>query len=89
MKIIRVKQPDGTLVDIPIGKGADGKSTYAYAKEGGYTGTEAEFATDINPDNIKAEVTPVKGKDYFTEADKAELVSTVLANFTDVSEVAL
>lgn len=31
--------------------------------------------------------TPVKGTDYFTEADKAEIVSAVLANFTDVSEV--
>ena len=33
--------------------------------------------------------TPVKGTDYFTEADKAEIVSAVLANFTDASEVAL
>jgi hypothetical protein len=33
--------------------------------------------------------TPVKGVDYFTEADKSEIVSSVLANFTDVSEVAL
>lgn len=33
--------------------------------------------------------TPVKGTDYFTEADKQEIVSAVLANFTDVSEVAL
>ena len=33
--------------------------------------------------------TPVKGTDYFTEADKTEIVNLVLANFTDVSEVAL
>lgn len=43
MKIMRVKQQDGTLVDVPFGKGADGKSAYQYAKDGGYTGTEAEF----------------------------------------------
>lgn len=43
MKIMRVKQQDGTLVDIPFGKGANGKSAYQYAKDGGYTGTEAEF----------------------------------------------
>lgn len=49
---MRVKQQDGTLVDIPLGKGADGKSAYEYAKENGYLGTEAEFAEDINPDNI-------------------------------------
>ena len=28
-------------------KGADGKSAYQYAQDGGYTGTEAEFATKI------------------------------------------
>ena len=28
-------------------KGADGKSAYAYAVEGGYTGTEAEFAAKL------------------------------------------
>ena len=31
--------------------------------------------------------TPVKGTDYFTEADKQELVNLVLSNFTNVSEV--
>lgn len=31
------------VVGIPIGAGADGKSAYEYAQEGGYTGTEAEF----------------------------------------------
>ena len=33
--------------------------------------------------------TPVKGNDYFTEADKTEIVNAVLANFTDVSEVGM
>lgn len=31
--------------------------------------------------------TPARGTDYWTEADKAEIVSAVLDNFTDVSEV--
>ena len=44
MKILKIKQPDGTIVNVPIGKGADGKSAYEYAQDGGYTGTEAEFA---------------------------------------------
>ena len=30
-----------------VTKGADGKSAYAYAVEGGYTGTEAEFAAKL------------------------------------------
>lgn len=31
--------------------------------------------------------TPVRGTDYWTEADKAEIVQEVLVNFVDVSEV--
>ena len=31
--------------------------------------------------------TPEKGVDYFTDADKTEIINAVLANFTDVSEV--
>ena len=33
--------------------------------------------------------TPVKGEDYFTPADKQEIVNAVLAEFTDVSEVGM
>ena len=36
--------------------GAAGKSAYEYAQDGGYTGTETEFSTDINPDNIKGDL---------------------------------
>lgn len=36
---------DGTEITLPDGtRGADGKSAYQYAQEGGYTGTEAEFS---------------------------------------------
>lgn len=57
--------------------GKNGKSAYSYAKDGGYTGTESEFAEDINPDNIKAEATPKLGTDYFTESDKNKIVARV------------
>lgn len=43
MKIMRVRADDGTIIEIPLGKGANGKSAYQYAQEGGYTGTEAQF----------------------------------------------
>lgn len=33
--------------DLKGDKGADGKSAYQYAQDGGYTGTEAEFATKL------------------------------------------
>ena len=34
-------------------KGDKGKSAYEYAVEGGYTGTEAEYAGDMNPTNME------------------------------------
>ena len=40
-------------------------------------------------DDGAAGYTPQKGVDYFTPADKAELVAGVLESFTDVSEVGL
>ena len=36
--------------------GAAGKSAYAFAQDGGFTGTEAQFSSDINPDNIKGDL---------------------------------
>ena len=33
-------------------KGPDGKSAYSYAQDGGYTGTEAEFAAKLAAENI-------------------------------------
>lgn len=36
--------------------GADGKSAYEYAKDGGYTGSESQFAKDINPTNLKSDL---------------------------------
>lgn len=37
----------------PAGKeGVAGKSAYAYALDGGYTGTESDFAKELNPTNI-------------------------------------
>lgn len=57
MAILRVKQQDGTILSIPIGSNnSSGKSAYDYAREAGYTGTEAEFAEALaNIDSISAE----------------------------------
>ena len=66
--ILRFKQADGTWSEIPA---LVGKSAYAYAKDGGYTGTEAEFAAGFNAvpdiadkidnylDAIKGEAPPI------------------------------
>ena len=59
MKIMRVKQQDGTLVDIPIGPGIPG---YTPIKGIDY----------FDGTNGVDGVTPVKGVDYYTEADKNE-----------------
>ena len=37
----------GKYVGVPAIKGANGKSAYQYAVEGGYTGTETEFAAKL------------------------------------------
>lgn len=42
----------GKYVGIPAIKGTDGKSAYQYAVEGGYTGTEEEFAAKLAADNV-------------------------------------
>jgi hypothetical protein len=86
MSILKIKDENGNIIDIPAlrgKKGDTGKNAYQYAQEGGYAGTEAEFAEDINPDNIKAEVMPVLGTDYFTELDKDEIAARVYALIRD------
>ena len=43
MSILKIRDENGNIIEIPAIKGEDGKSAYDYAKEGGYTGTEAQF----------------------------------------------
>lgn len=49
------------------GGGADGLSAYEIAVKNGFKGTEEEWL-----DSLQGE-TPVKGVDYWTEEDKAEI----------------
>lgn len=49
-------------------KGADGKSAYQYAVEGGYTGTETEFAEKLASEALIVHVTGVNGN---LSADKS------------------
>ena len=46
--ILRLKDADGNVVPVPAIQGADGKSAYEFALEGGYTGSEEEFADTTN-----------------------------------------
>ena len=50
-------------------KGADGKSAYAYAVEGGYTGTEEEFAAKLAEETYsKSEIDAIMGS-YINDID--------------------
>ena len=48
MSVLKIKDSNGNWIDIEAIKGADGKSAYEQAKDGGYTGTEEEFITLLN-----------------------------------------
>lgn len=64
-----------------------GYSAYEIAVIHGFEGTEEEWLASLKGAKGDAGYTPIKGTDYFTEADKTEITNAVLANFTDVSEV--
>lgn len=53
--LLSVYDESGNKILVPALQGDKGKSAYEYAKEKGYTGTEEEFAMDVNPDNMKSE----------------------------------
>ena len=93
---------DGTSYDAGYCRGASGvgiqkvEQTTISDEDGGTNvitvtktdGSSSTFSVK-NGNKGSAGYTPVKGTDYFTEADKNELVNLVLANFTNVSEVGM
>lgn len=56
--ILRIRQRDGSVIEVPVGMAANGKSAYEYAKDGGYTGTEAEFAAKLAAEYLTSESDP-------------------------------
>ena len=68
--------------------GADGKSAYQVAIENGYIGTEAEWLASLKGERGEpgeAGYTPIKGKDYFTDAEIAEIKQECTYDDTDLS----
>ena len=65
--------------------GKDGKSAYEIAVKNGFEGTEEEWLTSLVGEKGEQGAqgppskTQEKGVDYWTEADKAEMVQEVLA----------
>lgn len=63
------------------GKGEDGATFIPFVSADGIISwTNDKELPNPEPVNIKGKAgyTPIKGKDYFTEADKAEMVNAVL-----------
>ena len=64
--------------------GIDGASAYELAVENGFVGTVEEWLASLKGKDGKDGqdgYTPIKGVDYYNEADKAELVESVKATF--------
>ena len=59
------------------GTGSDGKSAYEIAVDNGFEGTEAQWLESLSGVNGADGHTPVKGIDYFTDADIAEIAAAV------------
>lgn len=76
MAILRVRDADGNITDIPAIKGEKG--------DPGKDGTMSfEDLTDEQKASLKGDKgekgdTPVKGTDYWTASDKAQIVNDVL-----------
>ena len=53
--ILRVKDNDGNVREIPGIRGSDGRSAYEIALENGFEGTEAEWLASLEPDPMSGE----------------------------------
>lgn len=99
-----VEMPDGTrLGDLDLSAGKDGLTPYIGLNGNWWIGEEdtgVQAQGEVGPQGEQGPQgeagpagadghTPVKGTDYYTEADKQELIDAVLAEFTDVSEVGM
>ena len=77
--------------------GAEGKSAYQVAINNGYIGTETEWLASLKGDTGEqgpqgergekgeAGYTPIKGKDYFTDAEIAEVKQECTYDDTEIS----
>ena len=68
MAMIRVRGNDGNYIDIPA---LNGESAYNIAVKNGFVGTEQEWLDSLKGDS------PVKGIDYWTDSDIAEIKAYV------------
>ena len=74
MAMIKVRDKDGNIIDIPA---LNGESAYNIAVKNGFVGTEAEWIESLKGKKGEIGKTPIKGVDYWTEADIAEIQSYI------------
>ena len=74
MAMIKVRDKDGNIIDIPA---LNGESAYNTAVKNGFVGTEAEWIESLKGEKGEIGKTPIKGVDYWTEADIAEIQSYI------------
>lgn len=81
ISVLRIKKEDGTWENIPAIKGEKGDKGDTGAQ--GIQGVQGE-------QGVKGEdgYTPVKGVDYYTAAEKQELINEVIAALPLAEEVA-
>ena len=75
--ILRVRTTDGTVIDIPAIKGADGDSAYDIAKDNGFEGTEEEWLESLKANVDANNILPV-----VTASDNGKFLRVVNGKWT-------
>lgn len=63
--------------------GENGKSAYELAVDNGFDGSEQEWLASLHGKDGIDGYTPVKNTDYFTDADKEELIDKLSETITE------
>lgn len=74
MAVLYFRNEKGDFVEVPT---LQGPSAYEVAVANGFEGTEAEWLESLKPK---------KGVDYWTDADKAEIIAAVIAQLSGSGE---
>lgn len=76
MAVLYFRNKKGKFVEVPA---ICGRSAYKIAVANGFEGTEKEWLESLKGAKGAPGTTPVKGVDYWTEEDKAEIIAAVIA----------
>lgn len=84
MSVLHIRGDDGKFYDVVTVRGQDGKTAYEYAKDGGYTGTEEEFAQKLAQEMPDIPVQSVNGQTGEVQLSAADVGA--LSSDTDIPE---